>query len=84
MYLQLKLTSQNQTKIILLITVPIIVSGLFFVTINSSCDVKHVSLLDQIKEYETDFDPDQCYLLLEDINSFNDQCEFELEPIDCG
>ncbi len=57
--------------------------GFSFVVVDS-CPVKHMILLEQIKEYEDSFDPDLCLSIMNRIDFFNESCEPKLEIIDCG
>ena len=51
---------------------------------SSSCVIQHVSILNDLKLYEKSLDPEFCETLLERINSFDNQCELEIEILDCG
>ena len=63
----------------------IIVSvGILLGTIFTSCSVKHVGILNDIKKFEQTLDPDFCESVVEHIDVFNDECEPEIEIIDCG
>jgi len=41
-------------------------------------------LLDDLKKYEQSFDSNLCYVLVEKIDSFNEQCLPTIEILDCG
>ena len=86
MFLPLKLTLQkrNINKIVFVVAISISLIGLVSVTVRDSCEIQHVDLLTDINEYEQTLDPDFCYSLIERIDSFNDQCEIQLEILDCG
>ena len=58
--------------------------GILLGTIFTSCSVKHVGILNDIKKFEQTLDPDFCESVVERIDVFNDECEPEIEIIDCG
>ena len=62
----------------------IILFTLIFTSLQNSCEIKHVSLINDIDIHSQYLDPDFCYSLLEKINIFNEQCEAQLEILDCG
>ena len=86
MFQQLNLTLLNtsQNKIIFIIAMSIALVGLISMSILDSCEIKYVSLLTDINDYEQTLDPNFCYSLLERITSFNEFCEIQLEILDCG
>lgn len=49
-----------------------------------SCGIKHIVILNDLKTYESTLDPEFCEELLEKIDSFNMQCQPEVEILDCG
>jgi len=57
---------------------------IIFFSYDTSCDVGHISILNEIKIYEESLDPEFCEIILEKINSFNDRCTPTLEILDCG
>ena len=80
------MTLQNPriTKIIILfviISVPVI---FFSLGALNSCGIRHIALLDNIKTFEKNQDPEFCENTVNDIISFNEQCEPEIEILDCG
>jgi len=80
----LTLQRRNINKIILAAAISISLAGLVAVTVQDSCEIQHVGLLTDINEYEQTLDPDFCHSLVERIDSFNDQCQIQLETLDCG
>ena len=48
------------------------------------CGIQHMSILNDIKTYEQSLDPEYCEQIVERIDLFNDQCEPEIEILDCG
>ena len=81
---KLTLQKRNLNKIVFIVAISISMIGLVSVATQDSCEVQHVSLLTDINEYEQTLDPDFCYSLVERIDSFNDQCDIQLEILDCG
>lgn len=51
---------------------------------NSSCGIRHISILNDINNYEKSEDPEFCEELIEKIDLFNEQCSPEVEILDCG
>ncbi|EIJ66068.1 hypothetical protein BD31_I0597 [Candidatus Nitrosopumilus salaria BD31] len=41
-------------------------------------------LINDISLYEKSLDPEFCEIIVEKINSFNDECEPKIEILDCG
>ena len=75
---------KNNLRNILLIIFGIFIIILIFFSYDTSCGVEHISILNEIKIYEKSLDPEFCELVLEKIDSFNDQCNPTLEILDCG
>jgi len=57
---------------------------LIIVISNSSCGIRHISILNDINNYEKSEDPEFCEELLEKIDLFNEQCSPKVEILDCG
>ena len=74
-------TKSAKTIIVIIIAVSI---GLLLGTIFTSCSVKHVGILNDIEKFEQTLDPEFCEIIIEKIDLFNDECEPEIEIIDCG
>jgi|TARA_B100002049_G_C15816764_1_gene265250 hypothetical protein len=43
-----------------------------------------MSILNQIQIYDETLDPEFCEMVLENIDSFNDDCSPSFEILDCG
>ncbi len=86
MFLQLKLTLQKIKTIrkLILISASISVVILLLGYVLSSCGIQHILIINDLKSYESSFDPEFCDGLVEKINLFNDDCEPRVEIIDCG
>ncbi len=85
MYLQSKLIFQKNNLRNLLFALFAITLILFvFSFLGNSCVIQHVTLINDLKSYENLQDPEFCETLLEKIDSFNEQCEPEIEILDCG
>ena len=75
------LKTKHRTIVVIIIAVSI---GVLLGTIFTSCSVKHIGLLNDIKKFEQTLDPEFCENIVEQIDLFNDECEPEIEIIDCG
>lgn len=71
----------TKTIIVILIAVSI---GILLGTIFTSCSIKHIGILNDIEKFEQTLDPEFCANVVERIDLFNDECEPEIEIIDCG
>jgi len=57
----------------------------FFILISdSSCGIRHIVIINDLKSYETSLDPEFCEELVQKIDSFNVQCTPQVEILDCG
>ena len=84
-YLIWKLIFQkNNLRSILLIIFGILIIVIFFYSYDSSCGVKHISILNEIQIYDETLDPEFCEVILDKIDSFNDGCSPTFEILDCG
>jgi len=84
-YLQLKLISVNPKTLRNIFVAVIGISiVLIFVFTWNSCSFKYVSILNDIDQYEETLDPEFCETTVYRIDAFNDECEPEIEIIDCG
>jgi len=84
-YLQLKLTSVSPKTLRNIFVVVIGISiVLIFVFTWNSCSFKYISILNDIDHYEETLDPEFCETTVYRIDAFNDECEPEIEIIDCG
>lgn len=50
----------------------------------NTCPIKHIQVVDELKKYQETLDPELCENLVERIIDLNDQCNMEIEVIDCG
>lgn len=85
MFLQWKLIFQktNLKYFILIILGFLFVIGILMMD-DSSCIVDHVIISDEISSYEKSLDPEFCENILEKIDLYNDQCDSQIEILDCG
>ncbi len=85
MFQQLKLTSQKPRKYIIfgIIGISIIMFIISTGELNS-CGIQHVTLLNDIKTFEQNSDPEFCENTVNKILEFNEQCEPYIEILDCG
>ena len=74
-------TKTTSTIVVVIIAVSI---GVLLGTIFTSCSVKHIGILNDIEKFEQTLDPEFCANVVERIDMFNDECEPEIEIIDCG
>jgi len=51
---------------------------------NNSCSVDTVIISGEINSYEKSLDPEICENILEKIDAYNEQCESQIEILDCG
>jgi len=68
--------------ILLCVGASIIVSFVLFS--DSSCGIRHIAIINDLKSYDTSLDPEFCEELVEKIDSFNMQCTPQVEILDCG
>ncbi|MBS3926756.1 MAG: hypothetical protein KGZ34_08730 [Nitrosarchaeum sp.] len=71
-------------RTLILISAGISVVILLLGHVLSSCGVQHIVIINDLKSYESSFDPEFCDGLVERINLFNDKCEPKVEILDCG
>ncbi len=50
----------------------------------SSCGIQHIIILNEITSYEKSLEPEFCEIIVEKIDLFNDDCEPQIEILDCG
>ncbi len=77
------LLNTKSKKIIIVIIIALSV-GLILGTISTSCSLRHIDILNEIKKFEQTLDPEFCENLVYKIDVFNDECEPEIEIVDCG
>jgi hypothetical protein len=72
-----------KTIIIAIIGISIIL--LIFGSDNLSfCGIRHISLLEDIKNFESNQDPEFCEKTVDRILEFNEQCKPYIEILDCS
>jgi len=84
MFPQWKLIFQkiNLKKLIL---TSIIISVIVLLSFTGdSCGIQHMLILNEISSYEESLDPELCEVIIEKIDFFNDDCEPQIEILDCG
>ena len=79
------MTFQNtNTRNIILVGIGISILAVFILSFVQSCGIQHMSLLNEISLYEKSLDPEFCEVIVEKIDLFNEQCEPQIEILDCG
>jgi hypothetical protein len=80
------LTSLKNKKIkhLILICVGISIVVSVIIVSDSSCGIQHISILNDLSTFEKTEDPEFCEILVEKIDSFNEQCAPAVEILDCG
>ena len=85
MSLQWKLTFQKTSLInLILITIGISIVGISLSLTGYSCGIQHMIILNEITTYEKSLEPEFCEIIVEKIDLFNDNCEPQVEILDCG
>jgi hypothetical protein len=85
MFLQWKLILQKiNLKYLTLILFGSFTLIFVFQLTNNPCSVDHIVISNEINSYEQSLDPEFCENILEKIDSYNDQCESQIEILDCG
>lgn len=49
-----------------------------------SCGIQHMLLIKDISVYGNSLDPEFCEKIIDQIDLFNENCEPEIEILDCG
>ena len=81
---QSKLTFRNiSLKNLILIVIITSISLIFFFT-TDSCGIRHMQILNEMSILDESFDPEQCEVIVEKIDLFNDSCEPQIEILDCS
>ena len=85
MSLQWKLTFQKTSlRNLILITIGISIVGISLSLTGYSCGIQHMIILNEITTYEKSLEPEFCEIIVEKIDLFNDNCEPQVEILDCG
>lgn len=61
-----------------------IIAVLYGTGLANTCPIKHIQVVDDLKKYQETLDSELCDDLVERIIDLNDQCDIEIEVIDCG
>jgi len=81
------LTSQNlrinRNVIFAIVGISIVVLVISSGQLNT-CGIQHVAIVESIKTFETNQDPEFCAVTVNKILEFNEQCEPYIEILDCG
>jgi hypothetical protein len=80
------LTLQKNKKInnIILLSIGISIVVLLIVISDSSCGIRHIAIMNDLKTFEKSLDPEFCEELVEKIDNFNYECQPQVEILDCG
>jgi len=85
MSLQLKLTFQKTSlRNLILVAIGISIVGIAISLTGYSCGIQHMIILNEITSYEKSLEPEFCEVIVEKIDLFNDDCEPQIEILDCG
>ncbi len=85
MYLPWKLTLQKTSlRNLILIAIGISIVGISISLTGYSCGIQHMIILNEITLYEKSLEPELCEIIVEKIDFFNDDCEPQIEILDCG
>ncbi len=85
MSLQWKLTFQKTSlRNLILIAIGISIVGILISLTGYSCGIQHMIILNEIALYEKSLEPESCEIIVEKIDLFNDDCEPQIEILDCG
>ena len=84
-FLPLKLICQKiNLKKILFCGIALFLGFVFLSLITKNCGVEYLAILGEIQSLENSFDPESCEYVVERIDVFNDQCQSQIEILDCG
>jgi len=84
-FLQWKLIFQKTSlRNLLLIAIGISIVGILISFTGYSCGIQHMIILNEITSYEQSLEPEFCEITVEKIDLFNDDCEPQIEILDCG
>ena len=72
-------------KSIIIVSIGIIIILLIFGSgALNFCGIRHIAILEDIKNFEANQDPEFCEMTVDKILEFNEQCEPYIEILDCG
>ena len=69
---------------IIVVMVVLAVIVLYNVWFVNSCPINHVTVVNELNQYQKTLDPELCDNLVNKIIELNKECGIEIEPIDCG
>jgi len=69
---------------LILIIIGILIVGVLISLTGYSCGIQHMTILNEITLFEKSLDPESCEIIVEKIDLFNDDCEPQIEILDCG
>ncbi len=75
---------KTNLKNLILIIIGISIIGISINLIGYSCGTQHMIILNEITSYEKSLEPEFCETVVEKIDLFNDDCEPQIEILDCG
>ena len=81
------MTSARPKKIrnfILIIIGISIISILITLGVQNSCGIQHINLMKDIEQYSNTLEPEFCELTVQKILQYNEQCDSNIEILDCG
>ena len=85
MFLPWKLIFQKTSlRNLILIAMGISIVGILLSFTGYSCGIQHMIILNEITSYEQSLEPEFCEIIVEKIDLFNDDCEPQIEILDCG
>jgi len=85
MSLQWKLIFQKTSlRNLILIVIGISIVGILIGFSGNSCGIQHMMILNEITLYKKSLEPEFCEIIVEKIDLFNDECEPQIEILDCG
>lgn len=75
----------NVSKYGIIVAVAVLVAIVLYTTwFVNSCPIKHVTVVNELKQYQETSDPELCDNLVDKIIELNEECGIEIEQIDCG
>jgi len=85
MSLQWKLIFQKTSlRNLILIVIGISIVVISISLTGNSCGIQHMIILNEVTSYEKSLEPEFCETIVEKIDLFNDNCEPQIEILDCG
>lgn len=61
-----------------------IITVLYSMGLVDSCPIKHANVVNELKKYHENLDPELCEDLDNKIIELNNKCGIEMDVIDCG